>query len=85
MAELENIEEPPQKRSRPNEDENGATNDATEAEEDEDDDEEEEVVLVAGKTVPLQRGHIGDGGRDDRRGTRSIYGLLCKRICITNR
>ncbi|PIO61748.1 TFIIE alpha subunit [Teladorsagia circumcincta] len=53
MAELENIEEPPQKRPRPNEDENGATNDETEAEEDEGDDEEEEMVLVAGRTVPL--------------------------------
>lgn len=53
MAELENIEEPPEKRSRPNEEENGVSNGGVEGEEDDEDDEEEEMISVAGKMVPL--------------------------------
>lgn len=51
MAELENIEEPPEKRSRPNEEENGVSNGGVEGEEDDEDDEEEEMISVAGKMV----------------------------------
>ncbi|KHJ93812.1 hypothetical protein OESDEN_06270 [Oesophagostomum dentatum] len=52
MAELEGVtEEPPAKKQRTSEGENGAVN--GDAEEEEDDEEEEEMVSVAGKMVPL--------------------------------
>ncbi|VDM66282.1 unnamed protein product [Strongylus vulgaris] len=54
MAELEGVtDEPPAKKQRSSEGDNGAENGEAKAEEEEEEDEEEEMVSVAGKMVPL--------------------------------
>ncbi|KAK5970941.1 Oligopeptidase A [Trichostrongylus colubriformis] len=53
MAELENIEEPSQKRPRTDDDENGTAQNEPGTDEEDAEEDEEETVLVAGKMVPL--------------------------------